>query len=352
MKSTATAALAAIALWLSGTIATLPALAQDGDLGLDLVTAEEILAWGEANGFSTDQPDGPYQPADGDPWGDLDPTPDQLEQWAAAAAQAEAEAEAQAQAETDAYNQYSEDIEYLQDEWRESGSDQSFDDWLEEMTTSDGDSGDWSDDFEEWGDDDWDQSDDDDQDDSGDGDRDDSGDGDRDAAANRLALEDYLLDQWLESGSDSYWDWLDALRDRWTRSGSHLPFGDWLHQVSEESGGDDRDDTDTHDSAWMNDLDAMTVGLMPGGAGFDDPSALVDMIAADDDAILVVAWTGADGLAIGERDRLEAVRDAIAVGTPGQIGTVDAVICEPAAVVVATLGPGVVLTAGPSEFLE
>ena len=97
MKSTATATLAATALWLSATIATLPALAQDGDLGLDLVTAEEILASDEARGISPDETYPPYQPADGDADGEaengfappgegLDPTPSELEQWAAAAA--------------------------------------------------------------------------------------------------------------------------------------------------------------------------------------------------------------------------------------------------------------------------
>lgn len=334
MKSTATAALAATALWLSGAIATLPALAQDGDLGP--LTAEEILAEDAADGFSPDEPYPAYEPADGGigngfgPLGDdLDPTPEELEQWAEADAAywAHAQAELDEQmAEMDAYYQGLDDADYLRETWRESGSEQSYSDWLDEMAEDVGDY--WNDDFETW----------------------DFGNDTRTAAEIRA---DQLQEAVRRLRAE------DARRARWTASGSELTYEEWLEQTAgsnswsddfEEWGDDDWDDTDTEDSAWMEDLDSMTAGLMPGGGGVANPSALVDMIADNDDAILAVAWTGDEGFAIGERDRLEAVRDAIAVGTAGPMGTRDAAICEPGAV--AAPGPGLVLMAGPSEFSE
>ena len=385
MKSTATATLAAAALWLSGTIATIPALADDDDPGP--LTAEEILAEDAAAGVSPDAPYPPYQAEDGGdvvrtPYAErvleeaelpgdtdggpgngfgplggaapgLDPTPDQLEQWAAEEAEFQAGLDAiwaDLDASLDAMEQDFQDTNYLQKKWRESGSDQSFDDWLEDMANGDGgedgESGNWSDDFEQWGDDDWDD-------------------------ADTRSAEEIRADRtrWVARRLRAE----DALREDWKRSGSDLPYDEWYEQTYppirmgdfEEWGDDDWDDPDepesegnTQDSAWLEDLDAMSAGLMPGGASVDDPSALVDMIAADDDAILAVTWPAADGLAIamGERDRLEAVRDTIAVGTPGPMGTVDAVagaaISEPDPAALAAPGPGLVLMVGPSEFSD
>ena len=359
MQSTATAALAATALWLSGAIATLPALAQDGDLGP--LTAEEILAEDAADGFSPDEPYPAHEPADGEadggtgdgfrssyaegvldeagvpydnlPGTGLDPTPEELEQWAEADAAFQAELDAiwaELDESIDEMVQDGLDADYLRETWRESGSEQSYSDWLDEMAEDVGDY--WNDDFETW----------------------DGGNDTRTAAEIRA---DQLQEAVRRLRAE------DARRARWTASGSELTYEEWLEQTAgsnswsddfEEWGDDDWDDTDTEDSAWMEDLDSMTAGLMPGGGGVADPSALVDMIADDDDAILAVAWSGDNGfgIAMGERDRLEAVRDAIAVGTAGPMGTVDVAICEPGAAAVAAPGPGLILMAGPSEFSE